>query len=328
MTDTYTYDAYGTLIGSTGTTTNEFLYAGYQTDAATGLDYLRARYYNPELGQFTSRDSYEGDASTPLSRNPYVYATASPVDNIDPSGHFSLGEVLSVATIGVSTSFAFFSLINIGNEAVSGNNKQFASGIGGYSADLILANLKADVTTRWNNLNTSQKTSLINYLHGPSSGLSAWDITELAFEQKYRWSDDPNGVPGTVTYQGHVYAASEVNYVLWGLIQGLAYKDGIEPSKTSATATAGWVALYRGGLGGWLVFGNLLNHRSDKFETIQGKIAWATYGWSWVFDANPPAPIEADLPNVVGNPDPWPSYLQYHAGDHYGSGAEVSGIVQ
>ncbi len=98
VTDTYAYDAYGDLTGSTGTTTNEFLYAGYQTDAATGLDDLRARYYDAAAGQFISRDSSDGSSSDPITRNHYLYAGANPVEYIDLSGHSLLG---TLGAIGI-----------------------------------------------------------------------------------------------------------------------------------------------------------------------------------------------------------------------------------
>lgn len=98
-TDTYTYDAFGSLIGSTGTTTNEFLFAGYQFDVATGDDYLRARYYNAAAGQFTSRDAYNGETNDPITENSYLYANADPVNVIDLSGHD--GDLVS--TLGASS---------------------------------------------------------------------------------------------------------------------------------------------------------------------------------------------------------------------------------
>ena len=79
----YTYDVYGepTAPGSLG---NEFDFAGQQTDPSTGLQYLRARYYDPASGTFMSRD--------PLAIMPHwlqsshAYATSSPVGRVDPSG--------------------------------------------------------------------------------------------------------------------------------------------------------------------------------------------------------------------------------------------------
>jgi RHS repeat-associated protein len=87
VTDTYTYDAFGILIHSTGSTPNNYLYAGEQRDPDLGLDYLRARYLNPATGRFFTTDSYEGNNDDPFSLHKYLYVNANPVNNIDPTGH-------------------------------------------------------------------------------------------------------------------------------------------------------------------------------------------------------------------------------------------------
>jgi RHS repeat-associated protein len=52
--NSYTYDVYGTASASE-TVPNEFDFGGQQTDQTTGLQYLRARYYDPTAGRFISR---------------------------------------------------------------------------------------------------------------------------------------------------------------------------------------------------------------------------------------------------------------------------------
>lgn len=75
---TYQYDVFGTLRGQTGSSPNEFTFTGEQMDS-TGLQYLRARYYDPTIGRFLSQD--------PLGvGHPYVYASDNPVRYVDPSG--------------------------------------------------------------------------------------------------------------------------------------------------------------------------------------------------------------------------------------------------
>ena len=86
VTDTYDYDAFGNLIHSTGTTFNEFLFAGEQFDSDLGLYYNRARYLNVSTGRFWTMDSYEGNSEDPLSMHKYLYAEVDPVDSIDPTG--------------------------------------------------------------------------------------------------------------------------------------------------------------------------------------------------------------------------------------------------
>ncbi|MFB8796559.1 MAG: RHS repeat-associated core domain-containing protein [Microcoleus sp.] len=77
-----------------GISNNPYLFAGQQRDSETGLDYLRARYYDPTLGRFVSADAYEGTLDDPMSLHDYQYAHANPVVNTDPSGYFSIGELL------------------------------------------------------------------------------------------------------------------------------------------------------------------------------------------------------------------------------------------
>jgi YD repeat-containing protein len=54
VTDTYSYEAFGNLLASTGTTPNPYRYVGslgyYQTGSS--LQHLGARYYMPEIGRF------------------------------------------------------------------------------------------------------------------------------------------------------------------------------------------------------------------------------------------------------------------------------------
>ncbi len=61
-------------------------YSGEWTNTSTGLQYLRARWYDPSAGVFNRLDPYAGDAGDPLSLNKYQYTHADPVSGIDPTG--------------------------------------------------------------------------------------------------------------------------------------------------------------------------------------------------------------------------------------------------
>ena len=104
VTDTYSYDAFGNLLKSTGSTKNCYRYCGEQFDETTGLYYLRARYMDTSMGRFISQDSYAGSISDPVSLHKYLYANANPVTYSDPSGYKSVAEMAVVgAAIGALT---------------------------------------------------------------------------------------------------------------------------------------------------------------------------------------------------------------------------------
>jgi RHS repeat-associated protein len=110
LTDTYAYDAFGTLIEKTGNTANNYLYAGEQFDADLGFYYNRARYLNTATGRFISQDTFEGNSSDPLSLHKYLYGGNNPIGNIDPSGNYSISEV--VQTVQIYARSAFTTLKN------------------------------------------------------------------------------------------------------------------------------------------------------------------------------------------------------------------------
>jgi RHS repeat-associated protein len=98
LTDTFTYDAFGVLIHRTGTTPNLYLYAGEQFDPDLGLYYNRARYLNVGTGRFWTMDSFEGVNAEPLTLHKYTYASANPVNKLDPSGNLDIGTSSFVST--------------------------------------------------------------------------------------------------------------------------------------------------------------------------------------------------------------------------------------
>jgi RHS repeat-associated protein len=90
LVNAYTYDVYGKTASASGSQANDFQFAGQQTDA-TGLQYLRARYYDPATGSFLGRDPLAKDAS--WTGQPFGYAGANPANNVDPTGLICLGKL-------------------------------------------------------------------------------------------------------------------------------------------------------------------------------------------------------------------------------------------
>ena len=76
----YDYDAFGVELNRDVNDTNLFRYCGEQYDNETDSIYLRARYYSPSLGRFTTEDpAKDGD-------NWYSYCAGNPVTRIDSNG--------------------------------------------------------------------------------------------------------------------------------------------------------------------------------------------------------------------------------------------------
>ena len=102
----YDYDAFGVELNRDVNDTNLFRYCGEQYDNETDSIYLRARYYNPSLGRFTTEDTYwnssnriygdkeykEGEIKYPdykaiiQSENLYIYCINNPTCYLDITG--------------------------------------------------------------------------------------------------------------------------------------------------------------------------------------------------------------------------------------------------
>jgi RHS repeat-associated protein len=80
---TYSYDAYGNVIGHTSAATTPLQYDGQYTDAESGLQYLQARYYDSATGQFLTVDP-----DLAKTRASYGYVAGNPLNAIDPTGLF------------------------------------------------------------------------------------------------------------------------------------------------------------------------------------------------------------------------------------------------
>ena len=58
--------------GITNEEEEKYLFTGKEKDNS-GLSYFGARYYDPQIGRFITRDSYTGDINIPQSLNRYIY---------------------------------------------------------------------------------------------------------------------------------------------------------------------------------------------------------------------------------------------------------------
>jgi len=81
------YSPYGRVIAESGTGGSGYGFTGEQTDATTGLAFLRARWLDPATGRFLSVDPWEGSARQPASLRGYLYVVNNPLGYVDPGGH-------------------------------------------------------------------------------------------------------------------------------------------------------------------------------------------------------------------------------------------------
>lgn len=99
VTDRVEYSPYGMTTNREGNTDTPFLYNGQfgvMTDA-TGLLFMRARYYNPYLRRFINPDPIGFSGGL----NWYAYADGNPISNLDPFGLWSWKSVAWNFTKGV-----------------------------------------------------------------------------------------------------------------------------------------------------------------------------------------------------------------------------------
>ena len=82
------YAPYGAVRYGSGTMPTSYGFTGQLADAATGLDYYGARYYDPVAGQFASADTVlPGNGLDIWGLSRYAYVEGNPIIRTDPTGH-------------------------------------------------------------------------------------------------------------------------------------------------------------------------------------------------------------------------------------------------
>jgi RHS repeat-associated protein len=80
------FDPFGVPFETSGSGESDFGYTGEWWNSEAGLLYLRARYYDPLVGRFVSKDPWQGDSSRPQSLNAWSYVQGNPINRVDPTG--------------------------------------------------------------------------------------------------------------------------------------------------------------------------------------------------------------------------------------------------
>ena len=111
------YLAYGDIVETVGTGPTSYAFTARVFDDATGLQYSRARHYDPKVGRFLQQDPIGfagGDA------NLYAYTFANPVNYTDPDGQVAL-QLLSKL---FDTALKVYSVVSVSDRILSEANRR------------------------------------------------------------------------------------------------------------------------------------------------------------------------------------------------------------
>jgi len=98
VTDTYGYTAFGELLDHVGTDVQPYQFAGEPFEPNAGFYYNRARWLDVGTGRFASVDTFSASEEDPRTLHRYLYVSSNPVNNIDPTGFFTLATFGSFAS--------------------------------------------------------------------------------------------------------------------------------------------------------------------------------------------------------------------------------------
>ncbi len=122
---TVSYDVFGKPLSETGSVSNDMLFTGREYDRDSGLYYYRARYYDPEIGRFTSEDPLGFNAGI----NFYVYVNNNPINLNDPTGMEppenippSVDIVANIEEARNMTALEFYNAVKTGGKGLQNNN--------------------------------------------------------------------------------------------------------------------------------------------------------------------------------------------------------------
>ncbi len=95
-------DAFGVPRGAPPSQPGIGFGGGYR-DPASGLVFMRSRWYQPEVGRFVQPDRAAPRIEDPRTLNRYAFAFGDPVNLLDPSGQITLAGVVAYSSIAFST---------------------------------------------------------------------------------------------------------------------------------------------------------------------------------------------------------------------------------
>jgi hypothetical protein len=183
-----------------------------------------ARWMNPSTGRFHTMDTFEGDQRNPQSLHKYTYAANNPVNNIDPAGRESIGDVMAVMNLMSS-----FMALGAPATARAGAGLGVGSSAGPDVTAAVL-NTTLDVEHAFMPPHRGMRVAVnvASKVWTPAMANDGWDIAPLNELAHLGRPDFGNGSRlGTAlgretvqfSFMGQptkAYYAGSVNYILWG----------------------------------------------------------------------------------------------------------------
>lgn len=115
-------------------------FTGYEWDPELGLFNAKARYFDPQIGRFTSQDSFLGEIDNAPSLHRYLYA--NPTTFVDPTGHFSIKDFAKGAVNVVMEPFRQVADVAVAGaaaaEGIDAEHVQMTSALGGAQRQRVL----------------------------------------------------------------------------------------------------------------------------------------------------------------------------------------------
>jgi RHS repeat-associated protein len=172
--------AYGQMLETVGEHDESFAFTGQRQDE-TGLLFLHARYYDPEIGRFLSPDT-ETPGDLIIGLNRFAYANNDPINYTDPTGHVPWSKILKPVAVGIVGPLITLAPRDVG--------KTVATGIGSVGGSLagLACGPGAPVCTRLGSGFGS---------YGSAVGYDAYQ--DWIHEREVRWGDyasDPGNIMG------------------------------------------------------------------------------------------------------------------------------------
>ena len=150
----YSYEGYGkTTHPAQDDSSTDFLWNQELSDQATGLVYLRHRFYHPQLKRFIKRDDQRND-------NRYAYAVANPIAFIDPMGRSAIGDIaLRSLSYAGGISLAVISMIGLYLAIPTGGASLSLTAAGGMAGGVLGTVSGASLIAAQSAIDTGHKAS-------------------------------------------------------------------------------------------------------------------------------------------------------------------------